>query len=291
MARGRRGHAHRARGVGDAAVSNREVIVSPFAPGSGRKRDYTWPDWNTNMNGAATNVIRDRIGDNNTTAGAIQTGVGAVLNIGIINATPTARFINTTLNTGAIFAFDQGGRCHPRLTQAGNNASGDQDDYSAYRLYAIMRAVATPTSTSDNGLQLQNSGNAAQGIMLGNIPGFAINYDNAGGLTLFMHGNTSNVNTVLRTVADGFLNTDFHTLEMRLLSATAASDAVLKVLIDNVVKFTGTWGAGSNFPTPNTAGGNVNNGFTPTIQCQGAGQELDVALFRCQWAPTETALL
>lgn len=267
----------------------REAIVSPFSPGSGRKRDYTWPDWNASMGGAAGNVLRDRVGDNNTTSGALSTGAGAVINLGIVNQTPVARFINTTLNLGAVFTMDQGGRCHPRLTAAGNSVSGAQDDYGAYRVYAVMRAVATPTSASDNGLQLTNSNNATLGLIVGAIPGFAIQYDNTGNCSLLVRGAALNT-FALRTVADGYLNTDFHCYEIRILGATATSDAVCKVLIDNVVKFQQTWAPGTILPTPNSPGGNNFNGFSTNIQCQGAGQEIDVALYRCQWAPTETAL-
>lgn len=270
----------------------REAIVSPFAPGSGRKRDYTWPDWLTLSGAAFAGInIRDRASVTNTTSGLFTTPAGASINVGVVNGVPCARFINTTLNTGAVFGFDQGGRCHPRLTAAGNNMDGSQDDYTAYRLYAIMRAANTPSSASDNGLQLQNSGNATLGIIVGNLPGFAVQFDNTGGCSLFMHGNTSNQTFPLRTVADGYLNTDFHCYEMRIIGAGPTSDAVFKVLIDNQIKFQATWGAGSNLPTPNTVGGNQFNGFVPNIQCQAAAQEIDVALFRCQWAPTEAALL
>jgi hypothetical protein len=270
----------------------RETIVSAFAAGSARKRDYSWPDPNLNISGAPSNGVRDRAGISNTASGSQSAGAGAALTMGVINGVDCVRMTNgVNLGVGPTFVMDCG-RCRVNLLGANSHFTTATDDYGAYRVYAIMRVVATPVSaTEECGLTLHNGANASDGLLTGTGPGFAFYYNLTGGLDYLIKTDTAGFITVpLGTVAGGFDNTQFHTCEFRILGARPGANASIKCILDGKLQDQRFWP--NNLPSPAGVGGNTANGFVPNLKYNSANGELDVPVggFRVQYAPFEAAL-
>jgi hypothetical protein len=256
--------------------------------------DYTWPDWNANNAGAVTNQERDRPGAQAANpSGLLSPGATGSVNVGVINGVSCCRLINgANLNGGPVAVVDGAGRLHISTLSANMQFSSATDDYGATRVYAVMRVAATPTDATDCGLEIILGANASAGVLNGAKPGWSIQLDNTGGTSLVQHGNSgAQTSTPLLTVAGGFVNTDFHTFEYRLLNATNLTNGIFKVLIDGVKIVQRSFGVvGDDLPLPSSAGANANNGYVVNVQNMGRNSELDVALVRIQRAPFEAAL-
>ena len=274
-------------------MTRQETIVSPFPPGSGRKRDYTWPDWNINMTGVVSNLERDRPGATNATSGSIGGGVGSSTNLGVVNGVSCVRLINgVNLNNGPVCVMDQGARLHVTTSRANMKFSSFTDDFLCWRIYCIMRCAATPADATDFGFQVICGPNASNGVLHSAVPGWSLQLDNTGGTSLVQHGKSgAQTSTLLKSAAGGFVNTDFHCFEYRFLGATPNSDALFKVLLDGQLQLTRSFASvADDLPLPTSAGGNANNGYVVNVQAMSRNCELDVALIRSIAAPTEAAL-
>lgn len=271
-----------------------ESIVSPFPAGSGRKMDYTWPDWNANQTGAVTNQIRDRPGAQAANpAGSISPGTTGSVNVGVVGGVSCVRVINgANLNQGAVCVVDGAGRIHLSTLAANMKFTYATDDYGATRIYAIMRVAATPTDATDCGLELITGPNAGNGVLRSAVPGWLLNFDTTGNTSLVQHGNSgAQTSTVLATAAGGFVNTDYHVFEFRLLNATPQINGLFKVFLDGQLILQRSFGVvGDDLPLPTSPGGNANNGYVVNVQNMGRNSELDVAMVRVQRAPFEAAL-
>ena len=275
-------------------MGRKDSIVSPFAAGSGRKRDLTFPDFSGQMSGAALAQCRDRTGEN-ALATTLTLGAAGSLNLGVVNGVPCCRMINAGLiNQGPVLSVQSMTQVHPALTKGNLFLSGNTDDTMVYRVYMIARVTATPGGVNpDVGLQLLNTINSSDGLLRSNKPGMGIQISTTGNCDLVINGQTSLQAISLQTAAQGYVNTDFNAYEFRILNATTTTDAVLKVLLNGNLKQAISWGAGSNLPIPSQVGppaGSVISGFLANVNQMAAGLELDVALLRVQSAPTEAAL-
>ena len=273
-----------------------ETIVSPFPPGSARKMDYTFPDWNANNTGNVTNAIRDRPGAQAANpAGSISTGATGSVNVGVVQGISCVRLVNgVNLNGGPTLIVDGAGRFHLNTLAANVKFSFVTDDYGVHRVYALMWVAATPTDVfGDCGLQVINSTNAGSSIIQGGKPGIGFQFDTAGGIGFLMKGNSlATTTTPLATAAQGFVNTVPHMCEFRFIPATATQNGFVKVYLDNVLKLTKNYGSvADDLPLPSTVGANVNDGWVVNIQNQGRNSELDLALCRLQRGPTEQAVI
>jgi hypothetical protein len=275
----------------------KESIVTPFAPGSGRKRDYTWPDYNGNMTGAVGIVFRDRLGAGNSASGSSSPGTSGALTMGYVTGVTCCRLTNgANLNGGPVMTLDQGARLHFTTSKTNlkfNPNAAAVDDWACWSVYAIMRAAATPGDATDFGLEIVLGPNASNGVLRSAVPGWSIQIDNTGNsCSLVQHGNSgAQTATVLLGPAQGYVNTDWHKYEFRMLSATNTTDGIFKVLIDGVTLIQRSFGVvGDDLPLPSSAGANNNNGYVANIQAMSRNCELDVAIARSQSAPTEQAL-
>ena len=269
-----------------------ESIIPQQPTGAARKRDYTWPDPNVNSSGGPSSLLRDRPGASNNASGAQSAGTSGALTMGVINGVTCCRFTNgVNIGGGPTVTLDAA-RLRVNLTSPITFFNSFTDDYAVYRFYAITRVTATPVQANGNGIQLVTGNNIAQDLFVNASPGFAINYDNTGTMSLVIRDNAAATLTSTVISPAGFTNTDFHTPEFRLISAQPGVNATLKVLLDGKLRLSISWptfGA-VNLPTPAGVGGNVNNGFGPSIHCNAQNSEMDVAMARVQMAPTEADL-
>lgn len=268
--------------------------VSPFPAGSGRKMDYTFPDWNANATGAVTNQIRDRPGAQaGNPSGSLSPGGTGTLNVGVVNGVSCLRCVNAAgLNTGPCAIVDGAGRLHIATLAATTKFSSSTDDYGCTRVYAIVRVAATPTDATDCGLQIVLGASSSSGVLAASVPGWAFQFDTTGNTSLVQHGNSgAQTAVVLKTVAQGFVNTDFHMFEFRLINASPTANGKFKVLLDNQLVLQRSFGVvGDDLPIPTSPGANANNGYVVHVINNGRNSELDVAMVRIQRAPFEAAL-
>lgn len=267
-----------------------ESLINPFPSGSGRKRDWKLPDWRTIMAGGVNLNERDRPGGQ-TQGGTSSPGTSGALSYSSVNGVPVLAMTNgVNLGGGPLYVFDGGGRLWISGANTNVHYSQATDDYCCWRVYMVARVVATPVSNTDVGLSVVCSTNASSGVIIGNVPGWMIQYDTSGGCSLVQHGNSGAVtSTPIKTAAQGFVNTTFNMFEMRFLGATATTPGVFKVLLNNVPIIQRSFAGPDDLPLPSSAGGNVNNAYVTNIQAQSTSFELDVALAASQAAPFEAA--
>lgn len=272
-----------------------ETQVSPFPPGSARKMDYTFPDWNQNASGQTNSLERDRPGAQSASpSGSLSNGATGTLNVGFVQGVPCVRMVNgANLNGGPTLICDGGGRFHLRTTTANNFYSTATDDYAVHRVYMIARVAATPTDATDTGLAVVLGGNAGSGILGNSIPGVGIQFDNTGGCSYIQHGNSgAQTSTLLQSAAGGFVNTNWHSFEFRFINATAQSNGLLKVFLDSKLMLTKNFGVvGDDLPLPSSPGANANNAYVVNLHAWSRNFEMDVAMVRVQRGPTEQAVI
>lgn len=246
------------------------------------------------MSGGPSLVQRGRYGGSTNTTGLSSNGSTGNQVMGFVNGVPCVRMTNgINLAGGPVATLDGMGRFHPALLKTAAKWAQSVDDYQAIRVYALMRVTGSPVNATDCGLELVLGPNASTGVFVGAVPGFCLNFDTTGTMSYVQHGNSGAVTStrISPTVAAGYLNTDWHMAEFRILSATATVDAQLKILFDNQTVLTKSWGnPADDMPTPNSPGGNNNNGWCLNVQYQAQNGEMDVGLVRAQMAPNENAL-
>lgn len=270
-----------------------ESVISPGPAGAGRKRDFTFPDWCINMSGGPSNLERDRPGGSNGQSGSQSSGTTGALVLGVALGVPCLKMTNgVNLNGGPVYTFDGGGRLLPSTVKTKIHFTNATDDFAVYRVYAMMRVIATPTDATDMGLQIVLGPNAAAAVLSGATPGWAIQFDNTGGCSLVQHGNSGAVTSVvLQSAAQGFVNTAWNMFEFRLISATRNADGSFKCFLNNQLKVTRSFSSvPDDLPIPSSPGANVNNGYVVHAIAFSRNSELDVGLMRSQVAPTEAGL-
>jgi hypothetical protein len=271
-------------------MARTESIIPQAPTGAARKRDYTWPDPNNNISGVPSSLFRDRTGMSSTASGGQSNGTSGALAMGVVNGVDCVRMTNgVNIGGGPVITLDAG-RVRVNLLSSNLSFTTATDDYGVYRIYAIMRVTATPVQATDVGFQLTNSGNIGNGIFTSAMPGFAINYDNTGTMSLVVRGDNGAFTSfqISPNVAAGFLNTDWHMGELRLIGAQPGVNASIKTFFDGQLRNTQSWP--NNLPSPAGVGGSTNNGFASSIHQNAQNAELDVALVRMQYAPTEADL-
>lgn len=272
-----------------------ESIVSPFPPGSARKMDYTWPDWNSNNNGGVLSTIRDRPGEQAANpSGSISAGATGSTNVGVVNGVSVVRMANgANLGGGPVVCPDGAGRIHLATLSANVRYSTQTDDYAVTRVYALVRVTGTPTDNTDCGLEVIVGGSNTGNVLFGGKPGWSIQFDNTGGCSLVQKGNSLAVTAVLfQSAAAGFVNTNFHKFEYRFINATPQTNGIVKFFLDDKLMLTKNFGSvGDDCPLPTTTGGNANNGYVANVQTQSRNSEIDVAYVRMQRGPTEQAVI
>lgn len=123
------------------------------------------------------------------------------------------------------------------------------DEMACWRLYALL-AFQQPGGpiTADAGLVIAPGNNTivrsaptAAGMSLGlrDIDTLGFSTRAVGGGAIVDH---------VLTLPTGFDIEDWHTYELRLLSATSSAEATLKVLIDDDLMYQSQWGAGTELP-------------------------------------------
>lgn len=272
-----------------------ESVVSPFPPGSARKMDYTFPDWNVQGAGGPSNQERDRPGAQGANpSGSSSAGATGTIVAGVVNGISAIRLINgANLNGGPAFIADGMGRLHFNTLAANTKCTTNTDDYGCTRVYMLAAVVATPGDATDCGLQIILGTNAGSSILAGSKPGVGIQFDNTGGCSYIQHGNSgAQTATVLQSAAGGFVNTNPHKFEFRIINASPTANGFIKVYLDDHLMLTKSFGSvPDDLPLPTSPGANANNGYVVNVQQQSRNTELDVFMVRVQRGPTEQAVI
>lgn len=251
-----------------------EVNTSPLPPGAGRRFSYTWGVFgvstlNNDPVFSNNNERPQGIVDNawtGTITGAPPAGRGMIM----YNGRCAAR---TTSNTGTGYEVTCNNNTRfqmPFQTQkSGVNMQGI-DDYFCWSVSAVLAFDAIPGPiTGDLGLVLGIgvnlnkvtrgriiSGNFA-GIMLGptdtGVTGVRIRQADGGALTFSQNTPTQPDQT------------QYNRYEIRLVGPTAASEAQVKIFINNVQQFALSYGAGTILPDQ-TGIATVAFGFAPALE-------------------------
>lgn len=229
-----------------------ESVTSASPPGAGRIRDLNYPDYTTAGAGAVAAGLRCRItgarlngqtnnlGSLSTAAFLFFQGVDCTTqnNTGIAGAGGSISFLNVAninLRTvkPAFWPLD--------------------DDWNVHRIVWIAAMSQVPTSLDDTGLQFINSATSTQGIRRTPQLGFGLQFTNTG-LSLRTNNGGGSVDTVLATNGvGGYQQSDFHSYDIRLLSALPTQEALFKLYIDDVLATTISWAGGTILPTPAAA--------------------------------------
>lgn len=232
-----------------------DQVISGLAQGAGRSLDVQWPGLVTTFAGGAEQKMSTRAGVDHLAQGPtfqwnILSHNGGSFTYGIFkNATCVRVRSGTVLGDGENAWNATGLSLRPRLGRS--PILNTRDAFSAYRILMTAAFGAIPSADTDYGLELlMPATGGVQNIIAGGVPGFG-----------FVRRSDGTVNIVIRTAVAGaltfqpvepsFLNfdaTEFHTYEIRLISATSAVDAQAQFIVDGRPIATFSWGAGTVLP-------------------------------------------
>jgi hypothetical protein len=265
-----------------------EQVSSPPAPGAGRIRDVNFPDYDTAGAGASNVGLRPR-----------DAGTGVLLgqsnNLGGLSTTNNLYFQGIdggTENAGG-GAPGTGGSLswfnivNVRVRTVAPPFWPIDDDWNVHRVVWIAAMSIQPTSLNDVGLQFVTSNTQTDGILRTPQNGFGIQY-NLTGVSFMANNGGGAVQTQLATngVA-GFLSSDYHSFDIRLLSALPNQHARLKVFMDDTLVVSRDWTDGT-LPVPVGA----ITGFFPALWNNATGGGgMVTRLLSFQAAPTELMVL
>ncbi len=268
-----------------------ETIGSQLSPGAGRTLDLVWPPPMQKLFGSApSNNMAVRTNGwflngvptwSITRTGALSAELGV-----IYNGATSARFTGATANgTGVKYTSGDILGWKPRLSKLGGVPAAC-DDYAVTRVYANMAFLATPSVDADFGYQLCcQPDDTGGGIIQNTVGGIGWNKMASGLVALIIQGAGFNV---FPFNPPGFDQTALHCYELRIISATATTDATLKAFVDNQLFQVFSWGAGSILPLVNNAYPQMN---THLVNLCGAGGVMHMQQFRAMTAPTEVGIV
>lgn len=258
-------------------MTRHETVTSPAVLGAARQVSYCWlPFAFSNVGAQATN--RDASSNrqwgaanfggiaavNVTTTGAPPAGDGLQLYLGRV----TYAITSNTVPTGRIltpnFATNQAWVLPFQNVKGAASDSTPPDDCAVWSISLICAFDALPGAvTGDIGLTL-GVGTRAEIRGTAAFAGIIFGPSNTGVISLFCRQADGGAVTFNQAAAGAPDMTKFHRYELRLLSATAASEARLKAMIDGVTYFNLPWGAGTVLPDQQL-GGAGNIGLTAAI--------------------------
>lgn len=263
-----------------------ESFASPIPSGAGRVRDLFVPDTTVVGAGTYSGAIRARA------TGDVFFGAG-MQNLGNLISSGNLFYqgVNcTTMNN--VGAAGVGG-CLSLLNAMNVMVRTTRpafwpldDDYNVHRIVWIAAGFPPLADTADYGLQLINSNVAAAGIIRTPALGFGFQWTVAGLAFIANNGGGPVLTPLLTDGVGGFVRNDWHSLEFRILQAMPTQDALLKIIVDDVLLSTISW-AGGTLPVP--VGPAV--GFFPSLWMNAANQALVTHFLGVQSAPSELMVL
>ena len=269
-----------------------ETIGSQLSPGAGRVFDVMWPvPMQKIFGGATTNQMAFRTNawflTNTPTWTITRTGVGTSETSKIVNGATVSEFNAGAgaFGTGQLYASGDTLGFKPRLAKS-SGLPPACDDLACTRLLFAAMFPSTPAADVDYGFQVTcGADDTSPLIIANNVGGIGWNKMASGSVALIIQGagfNTFPINT------PGFDATVLHCYELRIISATAQTDAVCKAYIDNQLFQVFSWGAGSILPLVNT---NYPQFKTCIVNHVGGNVKMQVYQFRMQQAPTEVGVV
>lgn len=288
-----------------------ETVVSAYPPGAGRSYDVSWPDYLGVMpiNGGAVGtgrVVWGRQGGNTPSAGIgnnvsqSNTGVGGTPGFFAATGTGWNGRGAIQLVPGNTFGLNAGVRCSldamtifPNFGAAAVNGDiSATDDFACWRCFAILSFPVTNGYGSDLGIEWTAGNVGNPQIVGGGACGFGFQQTAADTISFVRRPSIGGAltSTVVRQTSNVDL-LNWNTYEIRVIGATPARNALLKVLINGQRVLTLDW-VNDNLGAPLASNGLF--GYVTGLMALSGGvgsQGLVVNRVRFHAAPTETALL
>lgn len=223
-----------------------DLVTSPSPPGAGRIRDLNFPDY-TIAGAGATTQIRCR----NTGAFLSGQSTGGISQSGMLffQGMDVSTLNNTGGGAGLGGSLSWLNVCNINVRTIRPAFWPLDDDWNVHRVVFIGCISVVPTSNNDTGLQFINSNTVNQGMQRTPQVGFGIQFSQTG-VAMRTNNGGGVVDTVLKTNGvGGWDSTKLHAYDLRIISALSTADAVLKIIIDDVLVRTEPW-TGALLPTP-----------------------------------------
>lgn len=269
----------------------RETVINPPVRGAQRSVDTTFPSPQAQTIGTVSLGLNwiDRQGfavqdrGTNTTVGAPPGGGGWDLYRGRIgnkmtgSGAPSGSFYLSGAPLQMINFFQNG---------PGNVGGAFEDDFSCWRILAILAFDGSGLGSGDLGLEV--GANLNYNIITALGPGFRLAPTAAGQISFQVRQSGGGGLTINQVVANVDVN-DWHAYELRFIGATSTADAVVKALVDGVQVASAGYGAGTLLP--NWGNGAV-VGYSIGIGNRGANAAFVAAMgLQVSAAATEAGLL
>ena len=266
-----------------------DQVISGLAQGAGRSLDIYWPSLGSTFGGLeqkmGTRVGVDRLAQNPPFIWDILSHNGGTAGYGIFkNATCVRIRSGTVLGDGENLWTGRGIAMRPRLGRS--PILNTRDPFGAYRVLFTAAFGAIPSGDTDYGIEfLMPAIGGVQSIIAGGVPGFGFVRRADGNVAIVIRGAIAGPLT-FQNVAPSFLNfdpTEFHTYELRIISATSAVDAVAQFIVDGRPIATFSWGAGTILPVYQPVYPQIQIGLKGNCDANG---DLWVFGFACQASET-----
>lgn len=271
-----------------------EAIATLAPAGAGRFEDWIWPSRATAAGAAAITPActgRNRVGDILGATAAI--GGGATAPVADVRlGVPSVRMFCDAVN-GVSFQFYPPMGIFFKSTKSAVNPI--DDDIAVTRIvWTFCGSGIAPGAGLDMGLEISQLGGAAAAkrILVDATNGFGWRLADANVLQWIVRGPNGLV--TLNVTAAPFDLTIWHTLDMRITSATSTDEASLTVLLDNAPVNLGvlnsSWAAGTNLPPIAQLAATV--GYVPNLVCNpNPINQFWTYQLRCMRAPLAIATL
>lgn len=254
-----------------------DQVISGLAQGAGRSLDCYWPPLVTTFAGGieqkmTTRTSPDHVAINPPFVWAVNSQNGGTATYGQFkNATCIRLRSGTVLGAGENVWNGNGVSLRPRLGRS--PIINTRDPFGASRVLFTAAFGAIPSADTDYGIELlMPATGGRQGIFADGLnPGFGFIRRANGSVSIVIRTTTAGALT-FQPVEPSFLNfdaTEFHTYEIRLISATSAVDAQAQFIVDGRPIATFSWGAGTVLPVYNAAYPQIQIGLKANCDANG----------------------
>lgn len=238
-----------------------DQVIAGLAAGAGRSLDVYWPPLITTFAGSAEQKMLTRVASDHTAVNppfiwTLTSGAGASFTYVVYKNATCVRVRGGTAANAGMNAYN-GSAIGLRPALGRSFIPVSRNVFGAYRVLMTAAFTAIPAADCDYGLELLLPAAGGNNLMIagGQVPGLGFVRRPDGHVYIAIRQTVAGLLT-FQDVQPFFLNfdpTEFHTYEIRLVSATATVDASASFLVDARPIATFAWGAGTVLPVYNAA--------------------------------------